>query len=262
MYGSFPVADHSTTACDEGMCMTFDPKSLPRHVAIIMDGNRRWARQNKLKILQGHSYVVDHCIEPIVDRCIELKIPYLTLWAFSSENWHRDREEVAGLMDIFRRAFTKKVADLHQKGVRLRIIGDIDAFPEDIAAQAKDWVQVSEKNTAITVAFALNYGGRAEILRAVNSICHSRGGQRPASTIQADAVISEEEFGQYLFTSGVPDPDLIIRPGGEKRLSGFLPWQAVYAELYFSDVLMPDFSPSELDKALEEYQRRQRRYGK
>lgn len=225
-------------------------EKLPKHVAIIMDGNRRWAKQNKMKALQGHSYVVDHCIEPLVDRCIELGIPYLTLWAFSSENWHRDKEEVAGLMQIFRRAFSKKVEDLHKKGVKLGIIGDIDAFPKDIADNAKEWVKISEKNTKITVNFALNYGGRSELLRAVEQMTNAK------------CQISNENIEKHLYTSGMPDPDLLIRPGGEYRLSGFMPWQTVYTELYFTDVLMPDFTPVELDKALDEYQSRQRRFGK
>jgi undecaprenyl diphosphate synthase len=229
------------------------PKStLPQHVAIIMDGNRRWAKQNKLKALQGHSYVVDHCIEPLVDRCIELGIPYLTLWAFSTENWNRDQEEVAGLMSVFRRAFQKKAEDLYKKGVQLNILGDIHAFPKDIAAQAQEWVKISKQNTKITVSFALNYGGRQEIIHAANKLL-ATSHQMP---------VTEEVFEKNLFTHGLPDPDLLIRPGGEKRLSGFLPWQTVYTELYFTDILMPDFTPEELDKALEEYEKRQRRFGR
>lgn len=224
--------------------------SLPQHIAIIMDGNRRWAKQNKLKALQGHSYVVDHCIEPLVDRCIELGIPYLTLWAFSSENWHRDKDEVAGLMQIFRRAFSKKVEDLHKKGVKLGIIGDIEAFPKDIAESAKEWVKISQQNTKMTVNFALNYGGHQEILHAVSLI------------VDREKEVSAESFEESLYTAGMPDPDLLIRPGGEQRLSGFMPWQTVYTELYFTDVLMPDFSPLELDKAIAEYESRQRRFGK
>lgn len=217
-----------------------------------MDGNRRWARQNKLKALQGHSYVVDHCIEPLVDRCIELEIPYLTLWAFSTENWNRDQEEVTGLMDVFRRAFRKKAEDLHKKGVQLNILGDINAFPKDIATQAKEWVQISQQNTKITVSFALNYGGRQEILHATNTLLAT----------SHMSPITEQDFENHLYTAGIPDPDLLIRPGGEKRLSGFLPWQTVYTELYFTDILMPDFTPEELDKALEDYAQRQRRFGR
>ncbi len=219
-----------------------------QHIAIIMDGNRRWAKLHKLEALRGHEYVVDNVIEPLVDRCIELGIPYLTLWAFSTENWERDRREVEGMMQLFRRAFEKKVEDLHKKGVKLNIIGDIERFPKDIADQAKRWVEISQKNTKITVSFALNYGGRDEILRAINS----------AQT----KPVTAEELEKHLYTAGIPDPDLIIRPGGQFRLSGFMPWQSVYSELYFTEVLMPEFGAKELDKALEDFENRQRRFGK
>ncbi len=221
--------------------------NLPSHIAIIMDGNRRWAKQHKLQALQGHEYVVNRVIEPLVDRCIELRIPYLTLWAFSTENWQRDKREIEGMMQLFRHAFEKKVEDLHRKGVKLSIIGDIDKFPKDIACNAKKWVEISQHNTKITVSFALNYGGREEILRAANAC------QKPITAI---------EFEKHLSTTDLPDPDLIIRPGGQFRLSGFLPWQSVYSELYFTETLMPDFGPKQLDLALEDYQKRQRRFGK
>lgn len=229
-----------------------------------MDGNRRWAKSHKLQAIQGHSYVVDNVIEPLTDRCIELGIPYLTLWAFSTENWQRDKAEVEGMMQLFRRAFEKKVEDLHKKGVRLNIIGDIDRFPKDIATQARRWVDISKDNTKITVSFALNYGGRDEILHAVQSIYDIRYTRYEKSHDKVELVkpITSEEFASQLSTFGMPDPDLIIRPGGQFRLSGFLPWQSVYAELYFTDVLMPEFGVKELDKALEDYSQRQRRYGK
>lgn len=219
----------------------------PKHIAIVMDGNRRWAKEHKLKALQGHEYVVNQVIEPLVDRCIELGIPYLTLWAFSTENWQRDAGEVEGMMRLFRMAFEKKVEDLHKKGVRLRIIGNIDKFPRDIAENAKKWVELSAENTKITVSFALNYGGREEILKAANA------SRQP---------IEANEFESHLYTAGIPDPDLIIRPGGQFRLSGFMPWQSVYSELYFTETLMPDFGPKELDIALEDFVNRQRRFGK
>ncbi len=226
--------------------------SIPKHIAIIMDGNRRWAKQHKLEVLKGHSHVVNKVIEPLVDRCIELGISHLTLWAFSTENWHRDKDEVDGLLSIFRTAFKKNAQDLHNKGVRLNILGDINKFPPDIAQQAKDWVTLSKENTKITVNFALNYGGRDEILRAIHKIAEENNDLTH---------ITEEQLSQHLDTADQPDPDLIIRPGGEKRLSGYLPWQSVYAELYFTDVLMPDFSAEELDKALAEFSHRQRRFG-
>jgi undecaprenyl diphosphate synthase len=224
-----------------------------QHVAIIMDGNRRWAKQHKLQALQGHQYVTDKVIEPLVDRCIELKIPYLTLWAFSTENWQREKSEVEGLMQLFRKAFQKSVEDLHQKGVKLNYIGDMSKFPKDIQESVQKWMEISKNNTKITVSFALNYGGRDEIIRAIHKA------QKNGADLSE---ITSEQFSTFLDTSDMPDPDMIIRPGGEKRLSGYLAWQAVYAELYFTDLLMPDFGPKQLDAAIEEYDSRQRRFGK
>ncbi|PWU23758.1 di-trans,poly-cis-decaprenylcistransferase [Candidatus Cerribacteria bacterium 'Amazon FNV 2010 28 9'] len=235
--------------------------TIPHHVAIIMDGNRRWARSHGWQAIKGHEYVVDHILEPLVDRCIELGIEYLTLWAFSTENWQRDRLELEGMMQLFRRAFTHKIEELNAKGVRFRIIGNIDKFPKDIAIQAKDWVEKSAHNTKITVNFALNYGGREEILGAVNAILKEREEEKKRGR-ENDELVGSQEFESHLSTAGIPDPDLIIRPGGQLRLSGFLPWQSVYSELYFTDVLMPEFTVEELDKALEDYANRQRRFGK
>ncbi|MBI5151542.1 MAG: di-trans,poly-cis-decaprenylcistransferase [Candidatus Pacebacteria bacterium] len=224
-----------------------------KHIAILMDGNRRWAKAKGLGAVNGHEYVVNHVIEPLVDRCIELGIPYLTMWAFSTENWDRDRNELEAIMQLFRMAFEKKVEDLHRKGVRLRILGEIEKFPKDIAKQAKRWVEISKNNTKITVSFALNYGGRDEILRAVRKLV--------ASGVNAEQV-TEQAISLNLDTTDVPDPDLIIRPGGQFRLSGFMAWQSVYSELYFTPVLMPDFTITEFDKALEDYGNRKRRFGK
>ena len=228
--------------------------SLPTHIAIIMDGNRRWARKQGLSVLRGHEYASNNAIEPLVVRCIELGIPYLTLWAFSTENWQRDRAEVEGLMKIFRSGLPRNGERLMKKGVKLNAIGELTKFPKDIQEGMDEWKERTKNNTAITVTFALNYGGRDEILRAVRKLVTDHQFTKPAD-------ITEKMFAQYLDTAGMPDPDFIIRPGGEQRLSGYLPWQAVYAEYYFTDVLMPDFTPAELDKALAEYQRRQRRFG-
>lgn len=222
---------------------------VPQHLGIIMDGNRRWARAHKLEVLKGHTYVADKVIQPLVEHCIKKRIKYITLWAFSTENWSRDREEVQGLMNLFRSAFTKNAAELHEKGVRLNTIGDLERFPKDLQRSITEWLAKTAENDKITVTFALNYGGRDEIVRAVNNL------------ELAGKVVTADTLSAALDTAGMPDPDLIIRPGGEQRLSGFLPWQAVYAELYFTSVLMPDFTPAELDKALAEYAHRQRRFG-
>ncbi|HKY74115.1 MAG TPA: polyprenyl diphosphate synthase [Patescibacteria group bacterium] len=222
-----------------------------KHIAIIMDGNRRWARTKGLGAINGHEHVVNNVIEPLVDRCIELGIPYLTLWAFSTENWDRDKNEIEGVMQLFRRAFERKVEDLHKKGVRLNILGEIERFPKDIVTQAKRWTEVSKGNTKITLNIALNYGGRDEIVRAVNRAMQSTNNK-----------ITVEDIQQNLDTAGLPDPDIIIRPGGELRLSGFMLWQSAYSELYFTEVLMPDFTTAELDKAIEDFKQRRRRFGK
>ncbi len=220
-------------------------QTVPQHVAIIMDGNRRWAKQQGLAAIMGHRKVAQEMIERLTDFAIARGIKYLTLWAFSTENWERPADEVDGIMSLFRESLQTQVEKLHRKNVRVAVIGDISRFPEDIRQQVADFVAQTAKNTAMTVVFALNYGGRDELRRAVR-----QGG---------------EDFEQHLDTKqmiDLPDPDLLIRPGGEQRLSGFLPWQTVYTELYFSEVLMPDFDEAELDKALAEYARRQRRFGK
>lgn len=230
--------------------MALDATQLPQHVAIIMDGNRRWARQHGKLPAEGHRYVVDHVIEELVDRCAELGIRYLTLWAFSTENWERDKSELQAMMKLFRYGLKRKVETLHQKGVRLRVLGELDRFPKDIAQASREMIELTQDNDTVTVTFALNYGGRDEIIRAVNRC------------LAAGQSLNEETFGAYLDTAGMPDPDLIIRPGGQLRLSGFMPWQSVYSELYFTDVLMPDFSVDEFDRALQDFQNRQRRFGR
>ncbi len=237
--------------------MALDLSRLPQHVAIIMDGNRRWAKAHGMNPIEGHRQVTDNVIERLVDRCIELNIPYLTLWAFSTENWDRDRSELQAMMQLFRYGLGKKTESLFKKGVRIRILGEIDRFPEDIAQTSRNWMEQTKDNDKVTVTFALNYGGRDEMTRAFNRFLAAQD-HKPASEVQ----FSQEDMAQYLDTAQMPDPDLIIRPGGQYRLSGFMPWQSVYAELYFSDVLMPDFGVEKFDAALEDFQARQRRFGK
>lgn len=218
---------------------------IPSHVAIIMDGNRRWARQNGLSVIRGHRKVAEEMIERLADFAIAKGVNYLTLWAFSTENWQRSEEEVKGIMDLFRETFTTSAERLHKKDVRVAVIGDMNRFPKDIQDGVNFWVEETKKNQKLIVTFALNYGGRDEIKRAVD--------------------VDAKNFEQFLDTKkmiDLPDPDLLIRPGGEKRLSGFLTWQTVYSELYFTDVLMPDFDEKEFAKALEDYAARQRRFGK
>ena len=219
--------------------------NIPQHVAIIMDGNRRWARQRGLFAIKGHRKVAEEIIEKLADFSLNKGIKYLTLWAFSTENWQRPQEELDGIMDLFRETFSTSAKKLHNKGVRVASIGDLSRFPKDIREGIEHWLIETKNNHKLTVTFALNYGGRDEIQRAVEA-----GGVN---------------FIKFLDTQRdlhLPDPDLIIRPGGEKRLSGFLIWQSVYSELYFTDVLMPDFDEREFAKALDDYAQRQRRFGK
>lgn len=222
--------------------MILNKTNIPNHIAIIMDGNRRWAKQRGLAAVAGHAFAVDSVVEQLIERAGELGVKYLTLWAFSTENWGREKDEVEGIMSLFRKALMTKVQKFIEKGARLRMIGDISRFAPDIQDGMKKAMKASEQNTKIMVTFALNYGGRDEIKRAVE-----KGGV---------------DFEKYLDTAGMPDPDLIIRTGGEQRLSGFLMWQSAYSELYFTETLFPDFGPKELDTAIEEYQGRQRRFGK
>jgi undecaprenyl diphosphate synthase len=225
---------------------------VPQHVAIIMDGNRRWAASRGLGAVEGHRVAAEKAIEPIVDRAIELGVKYLTFWAFSTENWKRDKEEIEGLFNIFRDGLREKTKKLRQKGVRLKILGDISKFPSDIAKKAVKGVSQTAKNGTITVSFALNYGGRPEIVRAIKKIIKKKISHQQ---------LSEELFASFLDTADMPDPDLIIRTGGEQRLSGLMPWQSIYAELYFTPTLWPDFSPAKFDTAIADFKKRHRRFG-
>ena len=229
----------------------------PRHVAIIMDGNRRWAAKRGLGPVEGHRAAAEKTIEPVVERAIQRGIKYLTFWAFSTENRSRDRLELSGLFSIFRAALKTKIKRLSEKGVRIRVIGDINWFPGDIAERVKKIVSITKDNQTITVSFALNYGGRDEILRTVKNLFK----EVEPGKIKIEN-ITELDFEKHLDTVGIPVPDLVIRTGGDVRLSGYLPWQTVYSELYFTKVLFPDFTPREFDKALLDYSKRDRRFGK
>ncbi len=223
-----------------------------KHVAIIMDGNRRWARAHGLDPVMGHEQAAKEAIEPLIERCVELGIPFVTFWAFSTENWKRDKTELKGLFDVFRFALGSLAVRFIKRGAKLRILGDIDRFPKDIAKKSLEMIAKSSKNHKITVTFALNYGGRDEILRAVKKIIDEK--------IPSENV-NEEVFSAHLDTAGIPDPDLIIRTGGDKRLSGYLPWQSVYAELFFTPTLFPDFTPAEFNLAINDFLKRDRRFG-
>jgi len=223
--------------------------STPTHIAIIMDGNRRWARERNLQVLAGHQKVADEVLEPLVEHAASRGVKYITFWAFSTENWNRETTEVEGIMSIFRHTIRKRWQRLHEKGVRVRVIGDVSKFASDIRKALEDVMQQTQQNSKITAIFALNYGGRDELVRAIKQLSDREQ-------------VSEQDVSESLDTKGIPDPDLIIRTSGEQRLSGFLPWQGVYSELYFPSWHMPDFTPQKLDEAIEEYGKRKRRFGK
>jgi undecaprenyl diphosphate synthase len=230
-------------------------EKIPTHVALIMDGNRRWAKQKKLPTFIGHKKG-EEGIEPVIDQAIEMGIKYLTFWAFSTENWDRKKDEVNFLMNLYRHNLDKKIKTFHKKNIKIKIIGNLKMFPQDIQEKTVKWMEDTKNNKKITVNFALSYGGRDEIIRAVNKILKVKHFGKD------EKEITKEIFEKYLDTNGQPDPDLIIRTGGVMRMSGFLLWQMEYAELYFTDILWPDFSPFEFKKAVIDYQNRKRRYGK
>jgi undecaprenyl diphosphate synthase len=216
-----------------------------------MDGNRRWAKEKGLPTLAGHAKGYKR-IEPLVFHAQKLGIKHITFWAFSTENWKRNNKEVTYLMNLFRKMFNSSfLKKLIKNGGKIVILGEIDPFPEDIKKKIQQVVARSQDNTAITINIGLNYGGRAEIVHAINIILQEK-----------KESIDEKTFASFLYTTNQPDPDLIIRTGGEQRLSGFLPWQGVYSELYFPTVYWPDFTEEEFDKALKEFFDRERRFGK
>ena len=229
--------------------------TIPQHIAIIMDGNRRWARQRGLRLLAGHRQVANHVLEPLVEHAAHLGIKYLTLWAFSTENWSRDPVEVGGIMRIFRKSLVTFGRKMHEKGIRILTIGDMSKFDQDIQQSVNELLTRTKNNTRITLIFALNYGGRDEITRAVSKLLKS-------PRLPKESQLTAKIFSQFLDTAGIPDPDIIVRPGGEKRLSGFMLWQCQYSELYFADWYMPEFTPQKLDEILVDFGERQRRFGK
>jgi undecaprenyl diphosphate synthase len=230
---------------------------IPQHIAIICDGNRRWARQHKLEVFKGHEQAVNKVFEPLIDRAIERGVKYLTFWVFSTENWDRDPKEVEGLMNLFRGFFDRQVDELHQKEVRVRMIGNIGHFAPDIQQRILDGMEKTKDNQQITVTLAMSYGGRDELTRAVRQIA-----QRVAAGEQDFQDIDQSLISANLDTAGMPDPDMIIRTSGEQRLSGFMLWQSEYAEFWFPEFAFPEFTPARLDEAIEILNQRQRRFGK
>lgn len=229
---------------------------IPNHIAMIMDGNRRWARKRGLPTQIGHSEGAK-TMQNIAEYLEELGVKYMTVYAFSTENWKRSKEEVDYLMQLLEkyiREFDKKIKG---RNIRLKLVGDIEPLPKGLQEGIREIEERTKNNTGLTVNVAINYGGRAEIVNATKKIAEevSVGALEPKD-------ITEELFSTYVYTAGMPDPDLVIRTGGEIRSSGFLTWQSVYSEFYYTECLWPDFGKKELDKAIAEYNNRKRNFGK
>ncbi len=224
---------------------------LPNHVAIIMDGNGRWAKQRGLPRFKGHEAGVEN-ISSIIECLDEYQIKYVTLYGFSTENWNRPEDEVRGLFQLLEETINKKLLELCNRGVRLRHLGRLEGLPQGLQLTINRALELTKNNTGMTFSFAFNYGGRAEILDAIRCLI--------AEDIPPQN-IDEKLFNSYLYTAGLPDVDLVIRTGGELRISNFLVWQAAYSEYYFTPVLWPDFDKKEVEKALLSYSQRQRRFG-
>lgn len=230
-----------------------DPQNLPRHIAIIMDGNRRWAQKNGVSDVKGHEAGSEN-LQKIVNYCRDLGIKHLTVYALSTENWHkRSVEEVRGIFGLLIRFAKEKADEYRRSGVKIFVLGNFQAFPFKVKNAIKKILDMVLDHERIKFNIALNYGGRDEIIRAIQNIIKDKV---PAGKV------NEELVSSYLYTTGQPDPDLIIRPGGEFRLSNFLLWQMSYAELYFTDILWPDFGPKQMENAVLWYQQRHRRLGK
>jgi len=228
------------------------PKRVPRHIAMIMDGNGRWALARGLPRLAGHRAGTEN-LRQIIEACGEYGIEYLTIYAFSTENWGRPIEEVQGLMRILEDVIDRELPELHKKGVQLRHIGQLDRLKPELRQKVLDAIEMTKDNDRLVLNVAFNYGGRDEIICAIQQMIEK--GVRPEE-------VTEDLVSQYLYTAGVPDPDLIIRTSGELRGSNFLIWQGAYAEWYFTPTFWPNFDREELQKALDEYSQRERRYGK
>lgn len=228
------------------------PNYPPRHVAIIMDGNGRWAKRRGLPRLVGHNAGADN-IRPVVKVLADLDVKYLTLYMFSTENWSRPRIEVAGLLRLLGKRIEQETQAFHRENIRLVHLGRLDRLPRKLKDKVQAAVELTKDNTGLTLCLAFDYGGRDEIIQATRRI---------ATAGIAGDNIDESVFVRYLYNPDVPDPDLVIRTGGENRLSNFLLWQAAYSELYFTPVLWPDFGRADVEEALSEYKRRQRRFGR
>jgi undecaprenyl diphosphate synthase len=230
-----------------------DIARIPRHIAVIMDGNGRWAKERFMPRVAGHQRGVE-ALREVVKACRDLGVGYLTVFAFSSENWRRPAEEVSFLMSLFLKMLEREVSKLHENNIRLRIIGDRSRFDEKLQQTMAEAERLTEKNSALTLTVAANYGGRWDVMQAVKAMLKAKP--------QLAWDFTEEDLQPFLSMSDAPEPDLFIRTGGEQRISNFMLWQLAYTELYFTDTLWPSFDRRELDKAIVSYQMRERRFGR
>lgn len=232
-----------------------DDNRIPEHIAIIMDGNGRWAKARKMPRSMGHRAGVE-TIRSVVKECDRLGVKYLTVYAFSTENWKRPKEEVDALMQLLVEYLRRELEELHQNRVVIRILGDLEKLPERVQEEIRTAVARTRDNDGLQFNIALNYGGRQEIIQGIHELLEDVASGKVEKT-----EITEELFKDYLYTHGMPDPELIIRPSGEHRLSNFLLYQSAYSELWFSDIHWPDFREEHLQEAIRDYQRRNRRFG-
>lgn len=232
-----------------------DKSRIPAHIAIIMDGNGRWAKQHSLGRVAGHKKGVE-AVRNTVTACREIGVKYLTLYAFSAENWNRPSREVSALMRLLEKFLRLEIKTLQKNNIRLSAIGNLDSLPEGVLNTLNEVIGLTSGNSEMTLILALSYGGRDEILNAVKRIA----GDSAAGKLDA-ASLTKKNISDYLYTEGIPDPDLLIRTSGEYRISNFLLWQTAYTEFYFTDVLWPDFQKEDLLRAISDYQKRERRFG-
>lgn len=229
-------------------------KCLPRHIAIILDGNGRWAKKRLMPRNAGH-LAGSETFRNIATYCKNIGVEYLTVYAFSTENWKRPEEEVSGIMKLLDKYLHEAIRDMREKNIRMKVFGDVSRLSPQLRELIAETEEISKSIEGFQANICINYGGRAEIVRAAEAYA------RELADGNVSGELTEEKFSSYLYSAGIPDPDLLIRPGGEYRISNFLLWQCAYSEFYYTDVLWPDFTPEELDKAIAAFNGRDRRFG-
>lgn len=229
-------------------------RPVPRHIAIILDGNGRWAKKRGLPRTAGHKVGAEN-FRKIATYCKNIGVEYLTVYAFSTENWSRPEDEVSTLMKLFDRYLKEAIDTMARDNIRMRVLGDVSALSPELQRQIEETNRISQRYEGFQANICINYGGRAEIMRAAKLYLED------VRVNGAGEELDENRFSSYMYSSGIPDPELLIRPGGEQRISNFLLWQCAYSEFYFTDVLWPDFDAQELEKAIAEFNRRDRRFG-